>query len=220
MLHQQGSTPQKNTKRGFNLPTDKETLRTRIGYKYLEAVRNRGNRFANTDNLKQQADVIAGLLTEEHDKYGIFINGYVGAGKSTMAKAIQMVVNEMVDNGEIPHTEIREEHYMAIVNARDMVKSYIRCHNGDEEEFRVMKSRKWLVIDDLGTDQKDVVLYGTVFNPFLELLDYRYEHLRPTIIVSNLTTDELRDKYEDPRLIDRMREMFSVVSFKDSSFRA
>ena len=215
----QGNTQATSSRRGFNLPLTAADLLKRIGYRYLDDVRRRGNSFRPSDSLKRQARQLAHLLTEEHDKYGILINGYVGAGKSTMARAIQGVVNDLVSENAFRHNEIMDFHYMQMVNARDMVKSYIRSYNGDGEEFRMMKSRKWLIIDDLGTDQKDVSLYGTVFNPFLELLDYRYEHLRPTIIVTNLTASELSDKYGDPRLTDRMREMFRIVTFEDKSFR-
>lgn len=205
--------------RGFNLPIEKPELLKRLGYKYLDDVRRRGNQFVPSENLRRQARQLANLLVDEHNRYGILMNGYVGAGKSTMARAIKGVVNDMVNENVFKHNEIMDFHYMAMINARDMVKAYIRSYNSDGEEFRLMKSRKWLIIDDLGTDQKDVSLYGTVFNPFLELLDYRYEYLRPTIIVTNLTASELSRKYDDPRLTDRMREMFSIVTFDDKSFR-
>lgn len=188
----------------------------RIGLKYLREVRSRGMEFRNSDMLKRQAAEIARFLTEETVKYGLFICGKVGNGKSTMVRSVHKVINEMVANGVFSKGEIYDWDYMAMVDAREMVRTYIRDY---DEEFRLLKSRRFLIIDDLGTDQKDVLLYGTVFNPFMELLDYRYEHLLPTIIVSNLSAEKVVEKYQDPRLSDRMREMFEVLSFEDNSFR-
>ena len=188
----------------------------RIGIEYLKDVRRRGREFRNTEYLKRQAAEVARFLTEEHDKYGLFICGRVGNGKSTIVRAIHKIVNDMASEGAFSKGEIFPWDYMALVDAREMVRTFIRDY---DEEFRLLKSRRYLIIDDLGTDQKDVSLYGTIFNPFMELLDYRYEKVLPTIIVSNLTAKNIVEKYGDPRLSDRMNEMFEVLPFEDNSFR-
>ena len=218
----QGGQPQrpslqsKNISRGFRLPIATDELLKRIGIEYLRDVRRRGMEFTNTEMLKRQAHEIAEFLVEETDKFGLLICGKVGNGKSTMARAIRKVVNDMVDDGRITTGERFTWDYLAMVDAREMVRTYIRDY---EEEFRLLKSRRYLIIDDLGTDQTDVMLFGTKFNPFMELLDYRYEHLLPTIIVTNLSASGISEKYGDPRLPDRMREMFKIIVFEDNSFR-
>lgn len=214
MPQQRPSTPTKSTSRGFKLPIAPDELLKRIGIEYLRDVRKRGREFKNTDYLKRQAKEIADFLVEERDKYGLMICGKVGNGKSTMGRAICKVVNSLIE--EVKKGERFPWDYMSMVDARDMVRTFIRDY---DEGFRMIKSRKYLIIDDLGTDQKDVSLYGTIFNPFMELLDYRYEHLLPTIIISNLNARDIAEKYEDERLPDRMREMFKILVFEDKSFR-
>ena len=216
MRQQHQSYRSKITRRGFNLPLTVDEVLKRIGIEYLRDVKHRGMDFDNTENLRRQARGIAKFLVEEKEKFGLLICGNVGNGKSTMARSILKVVNGMVDEGLLTTGERFPWDYMAMVDAREMVRIYIRDY---DEEFRLLKSRKYLIIDDLGTDQKEVVLYGTVFNPFMELLDYRYEKLLPTIVVSNLNAHGISEKYGDPRLPDRMREMFRILVFGDGSFR-
>lgn len=170
-----------------------------------------------SDQLRSQIVCISTILSEDKDKYGLLICGKVGNGKSTAVRAIYRAVNGIIGSGRLSKDgNVYDWDYMAIVNARDMVRSFIRDYDG---EFAKLKSRRYLIIDDIGTDQKEVSLYGTVFNPFMELLDYRYEHLLPTVIVSNLNAKMIVEKYGDPRLSDRMREMFSIVTFENKSFR-
>lgn len=214
---QRPNSAQRITGRGFRLPIDKNDLLKRIGIEYLHDVRRRGRSFENTEQLKSKATEIAEFLTEETDKYGLFICGNVGNGKSTIVRSIYNVVNDMVSKGMFSNGgEVYSWDYMRLVDAREMVRIFIRDY---DEEFKSLKARRFLIIDDLGTDQKEVSLYGTVFTPFMELLDYRYEKLLPTIIVSNLNASKIVEKYDDPRLSDRMREMFKIISFENKSFR-
>lgn len=43
-----------------------------------------------------------------------------------------------------------------------------------------------LAIDDLGTEPREIIEYGNVLSPIIDLISYRYEHQLPTIIISNL----------------------------------
>ena len=85
--------------------------------------------------------------------------------------------------------------------------------------FDALKRCDKLIIDDLGDDAAEVVIYGSVFYPMIELLMYRYEKRLLTFVSSNLNVDLIRQKYRDERLLDRMREMFKVIAFHDKSFR-
>lgn len=75
-----------------------------------------------------------------------------------------------------------------------------------------------LAIDDVGTEPAEVVDYGNVIEPITELLEARYARGLFTLVTTNLTGKELRQRY-GVRLVDRMNEMMHVVVFKNGSFR-
>lgn len=75
-----------------------------------------------------------------------------------------------------------------------------------------------LMIDDLGHEPTEVISYGMVFTPIVDLLERRYARQKFTIISTNLNPDEIRPKYKN-RLADRFNEWMHIVQFNNSSFR-
>jgi DNA replication protein DnaC len=75
-----------------------------------------------------------------------------------------------------------------------------------------------LAIDDVGTEPAEVVDYGNVIEPITELLEARYARGLFTLVTTNLTGKELRQRY-GVRLVDRMNEMMHVIVFRNESFR-
>ena len=72
-----------------------------------------------------------------------------------------------------------------------------------------------LVLDEigmqLGTDSEHLLLFS--------LLNGRYEELKPTIVISNLTLEEVK-KYLNDRIYDRLRENGGgVLAFDWESWR-
>ncbi|MDY4246585.1 MAG: hypothetical protein SOX65_08945, partial [Porphyromonas sp.] len=61
--------------------------------------------------------------------------------------------------------------------------------------------------------------YGNITTPVVELLEYRYENMLPTIVSTNLTPSELGRKYQ-ARIADRFNEMLEIVVFKNNSYRS
>jgi DNA replication protein DnaC len=56
-----------------------------------------------------------------------------------------------------------------------------------------------LILDDLGSEMATDWVKETVYN----LINYRYNHLKPTLVTSNLTLNEIRDTYH-ARLASRL----------------
>ena len=75
-----------------------------------------------------------------------------------------------------------------------------------------------LAIDDLGTEPVEVLDYGNVLYPIVDLLTRRYDRQLFTVITTNLTSEEIRAKYGE-RIADRLNEMMTKIVFRDSSFR-
>jgi len=83
--------------------------------------------------------------------------------------------------------------------------------------FKEFYGRPYLVIDDWGTeydtDKK------TVMSIFRLLLDQRHANQLATIITTNMTGDEIKQRYNDPRIRDRLRQGLFVFSDRKKSLR-
>ena len=75
-----------------------------------------------------------------------------------------------------------------------------------------------LTIDDLGTEPREIIEYGNVLSPIIDLISYRYEHQLPTIITSNLTPQQISEVY-GKRIGDRLKETTEIVPFLNCSYR-
>ena len=101
---------------------------------------------------------------------------------------------------------------MCIVDAKDIVTTK------NEKDKRNLRSRPLLAIEDMGREPTEVLEYGNVLNPVIDLLEYRYDAQLFTMITTNLNPSEIRQKY-GARIADRFNEMFERVIFKNQSYR-
>ena len=76
-----------------------------------------------------------------------------------------------------------------------------------------------LAIDDLGIEPAEVMDYGNILNPVIDLISYRYNEQLFTIVTTNLNPKQIRDKYGD-RIADRFNEMMKKVIFENDSYRS
>lgn len=75
-----------------------------------------------------------------------------------------------------------------------------------------------LGIDDLGTEPSEVLDYGNIYTPVIDLLTKRYEEQLFTIITINLTPQQIRGHYGD-RIADRLNEMVKKIVFNNCTYR-
>lgn len=199
--------------RGLNLPLSEQEIRSGLLYFYRKEVERRKNIFRKTDDLMACINAVGDFMTIEERKYGLFLPGGVGNGKTTMLKAIRSLLNFLIDNEKIEYCE--GSKYPRLVTSTEIVETLL----DSRRDFRELKTAQYLLIDELGSEQTEVKSFGMVYHPFYEILSYRYDNLLPTFITSNLNPTDVGVKYEDDRINDRMYEMFKVVSFKEGSFR-
>lgn len=190
---------------------NREAKNTLYGY-YKREVERRKNEFVMTDELKQQISEVGDFLTTETRYYGLFLPGSIGNGKTTMLKAIRDLLIYLVESDRIRYCE--GDKYPRFVTARDMANIA-----KDADEFRSLKTTKYLILDDLCEEPAEVLSFGNYIYPFVDLLEYRYEQMLPTFISSNFGAVDIEEKYHSARISDRMKEMFKIISFKEESFR-
>lgn len=198
--------------RGLALPMENREAKNALYGYYKREVERRKNEFVMTDELKQQISEVGDFLTTETRYYGLFLPGSIGNGKTTMLKAIRDLLIYLVENDRIRYCE--GDKYPRFVTARDMANI-----SKDADEFRSLKTTKYLILDDLCEEPAEVLSFGNYIYPFVELLEYRYEQMLPTFISSNFGAVDIEEKYHSARISDRMKEMFKIISFKEESFR-
>ena len=124
----------------------------------------------------------------------LFLLGTVGTGKTHLAIAIliKLLTDEIIRSGKYTTT---------MKMLRDIRSSY--NHGSDRTEQQIINSYTnvdLLVLDEVG------VQYGTDGEKLLiyEVLNGRYEEMKPTVIIANLPYPEL-EAYMGKRVMDRLK---------------
>jgi DNA replication protein DnaC len=75
-----------------------------------------------------------------------------------------------------------------------------------------------LAIDDLGEEAKEVMSYGNVITPLVDIIESRYDSRKMTFFTTNLDANGIKEKY-GARVADRLKQMCNIVSFTNDSYR-
>ena len=174
---------------------------------YKAQVENRHCSFLEDENIIRAIEFTASWLTLENKKPGLYFTGFCGTGKTTMLKAIKMVVDLYYSNTRFKPT-------MTIIKATDLASMALN----DYHEFKSLAKRNRLAIDDLGQEPALISNYANVIKPCIEILSERYDAQLTTFISSNLAPENIKEYY-DERLSDRFREMMETIPFESKTFR-
>lgn len=177
---------------------------------YAREVQIRGGHPRNEkqvlDNLKSIAEFMTG---DTSWKTGILLCGNCGNGKTT-AMAAFFTVSEYLRRLEGPAASGR---FAEVVSARKVAQMA-----KEENGLAQYKGVAVLGLDDMGLEATDVLDYGNILNPVIEVIEERYRRQNFTFVTTNITPPEVRRKYGD-RVADRFNEMMKVIVFDNSSFR-
>lgn len=81
----------------------------------------------------------------------------------------------------------------------------------------VMKQKHIICVDDIGTES-DYLVYGVRRQPLAELIDSAEKRSSLLLLTTNLTTDDLEEKY-GIRVLDRLKRVTKVIHFVGNSLR-
>lgn len=194
----------------FKLPMSEDEAYAYLLAAMMAEVEYRHRSFCTSEDMENQLHEIAHWLTSSSPKFGMLLCGGCGNGKSTMLKAFQQLLNNL----HIPKSFNDGTYGIQIVDAKYI--AYL-CKNY-YDAYRKFISVDMLGIDDLGTDPSEVMDYGNVYTPVIDLLTKRYEEQLFTIITTNLTPQQIREHYDD-RIADRLNEMVEKIVFKNGTYR-
>lgn len=179
-------------------------------------VEGRGGSLSFDADTKAHILSAARWLTDPGAKPSLVLCGLCGNGKTTLARAMATLIS---------HVSIREYGYskrmaMRIFTAKEICRLCAAAERfrDSHDEYGRLFTEPMIIIDDLGEEPREVIVYGMPQTPVIDLLSHRYAAQLTTVITTNLNTDEIQSKY-GPRIYDRFREMAELVVFKNDSYR-
>lgn len=163
--------------------------------------------FSEEQKLKmyQTAKMIFEKMKSEN-KRGLYLVGGVGVGKTTLLK----VFKEMAGKNKMFITKFE-------VKTSDLFLKLAELRNSPVSHNQLIKSYQqadYLFLDDLGVEKESQHREEIISS----ILDYRCSTNLPTIITSNLTLDELGEKY-DKRIISRINGLCLVQKISGNDKR-
>lgn len=177
---------------------------------YQAEVERRHRVFERNEHFDAQLNLITKYLTGGSKKFGLMFCGLCGNGKTTWAKALQLLVSGL--NLKNP---INNLYYVfPLCNAKDLAMR----SKGNYNDWRNVMRYQLMIVDDLGTEPREVMEFGNVYTPLIDLISTRYEEQLFTIFTTNLTPAQLEEKY-GKRIVDRLNEMVEKVVFENESYR-
>ena len=201
---------QRITNTRFKLPMSFDDAKVYLLAAYQAEVERRHKVFERNEHFDAQLNLIAKYLTGGSKKFGLMFCGLCGNGKTTWAKALQLLVSGL--NLKNP---INNLYYVfPLCNAKDLAMR----SKGNYNDWRNVMRYQLMIVDDLGTEPREVMEFGNVYTPLIDLITTRYEEQLYTIFTTNLTPAQLEEKY-GKRIVDRLNEMVEKVVFENESYR-
>ena len=142
----------------------------------------------------------------------LLLQGGCGTGKTHLAvsilREISLSFNYVTHSGLIrEYRNFRYKKSNTDIEEEDCgLQNYlIGNYTKKPERYEILKESSLLCIDDFGfvNHSQDEALIT------FEILDYRIQEFLPTILVTNYTTEQLKEII-DPRLLDRIKQALSV----------
>ncbi len=200
----------KPMKARFKLPIDGEHAVLYLSAAISAEVEYRNQAFLDSDDLDKQVASVAHWLCGMSNKNSLLLAGGCGNGKTTFVYAMQNILNHI----GLKNPVTGQYFYISLYNAKDLANI---CKTRPKD-WRSIMDKDLLAIDDLGIEPREIIEYGNVLSPIIDLISYRYDRQLPTIITSNLTPQQISEVY-GKRIGDRLKETTEIVPFLNASYR-
>lgn len=143
------------------------------------------------------------------EKFNLLFYGAPGLGKTFMCNAI---AKELLD------ACYSVVYYSACEISKTIIENaFNHGENKDDEltvEIKNVYDADLLILDDLGTESNNSIFVSELFN----IINFRKINHKPTIISTNLSIKDLRDKYTE-RISSRFIESYELLMFFGDNIR-
>lgn len=159
-------------------------------------------RFQNTVNECRKF-----IETFDSDYHNLFFYGTVGTGKSFLSGCI---ARELIESG---HSVV----YFSAAGLFEILSRNMFDYKNKENALNFhedLHSCDLLIIDDLGTEYTNNVTVSVFFS----LLNQRHLGKRSTVISTNLSLEDLRNRYSD-RVFSRITNQYTICKFTGPDIR-
>ena len=188
-----------------SIKPDIQTVRSFLSARYKALVESRGKTVLWDEQTLTAIDYAAlWLFSPQRD--GLLLYGKYGNGKTT----ILICLKELFSKDRTSDRILFTTPAMVI---RDMnsppsdISLYNQCCNVDI-----------LLLDEVGAEDKTAVVWGNRCTPLQDILVYRYDRRRITVLSSNCDNGELLERYGE-RVMDRIKESYTRILFSRRSYR-
>lgn len=200
---------QKITTARFDIPIEEQELANSLEVAYIVEVEKRYRVYSSDEKIKKLfADVARAI--KDKGKFGILFCGQCGNGKTTMMYAMRDLFNLLS-----LHNLIDGEYSKVQMVVWDSTKI---ARVAKDEDIIKIANIPLLAIDDLGKEPKEVISFGNVITPMIDVIEHRYKLQLPTFVSTNLLPKQIGEKY-GTRIADRFNEMFHKIVFDNQSYR-
>jgi DNA replication protein DnaC len=173
---------------------------------YGHAVRASGVEMQLTDDTKKVLRSVANWLRS--GRRGLLLSGSCGTGKTKVIQALSYLF-DFYGNGR---------NGLRVHSAAKIAEMCVSKAEGDASDLGMLKTAKYVGIDDVGTEPVSVKNWGTEILPVADIIYCRYNAMKVTVMSTNLGMEKIRTTYGD-RIYDRICEMCEKISFNFQSFR-
>lgn len=200
----------------FRLPMNEDKAYEFLLAAVIAEVQFRYRKFVYNEFIDDQLRQMAKWLTTVTSKFGIVLCGGCGNEKTTTLKALQNLIRRLQIRKPTATTDSLYGTYygVTIVNALQITQLCKTNHT----KYREVAQDDMLAIDDLGTQPVEMMDYGNIMTPVIDLLTKRYEAQLFTIVTTNLDPKDIRKRYGD-RIADRLNEMMAKIVYRNPTYR-
>lgn len=171
-----------------------ETLYGHIAIRIAEAV--------NGDIVNFDKIAAVAKWMKSGRRSGLVLMGGTGTGKTTLARALSDAIGVRSLTPRMFHMQKLERI----------------CRDDSTWFDEIVNEKKFLILDDVGTESREVNLYGNRRMLFNEIIFARYDLRLPVIITTNLNSALLLERYGE-KVVSRLKEMCDTILMVGNDLR-
>ncbi len=201
----------RTTKGAFRIPGKAEDVTKLITASLKAEVMFRHGTYRESPEQITYIRQVAEWLTSHDRQFGLLICGRCGNGKTTLMRAVCRAINLL----NLKDT-YGEDWNIQTVSAKQLAR--MSKQRDLYDKYHALFKAKMIAVDDVGFEPCEVLDFGNVVNPVIDLMEQRYDEQLFTMLTTNLTPEQIKERYGE-RIADRFNEMMKKIVFTNSSFR-